>query len=97
MHFLSNPTRPGFLIIAAASAILLTLVGSLCADDKLPKQILGGKPAITSRGTNRFYDGHGSFAGHNSASGYSTRLYDGQGRVTGRVDASKDSTRVYDR
>ena len=63
MNLFSNPHHRGFLMIAAASTILLTLVGSLYADDKSPKQILGGKPAITSSGSNRFYDGHGRFAG----------------------------------
>ncbi len=97
MKLFTNPTRRGFLRTAAGSAILLSLVGTLIADHKSPKQILGGKPAITSSGRNRFYDGHGSFTGRSSASGYSTRLYDSQGRFTGRVDASRDSTRVYDR
>ena len=97
MHFLTKLTHRGFLKTAAASAILLTLLGSLIADDKSPKQILRGKPAETSRGSSRFYDGHGRFAGRSSASPSSTRLYDSQGRFTGRVDPSKDSTRVYDR
>jgi len=97
MHFFNTPTRRGFLKTAAATAILLTLVGSLIADDKSPNQILGGKPADTSSGSSRSYDGHGRFAGRSSASGSTTRLYDSQGRMVGRVDASKDSTRVYDR
>ena len=97
MNFFTNPTSCGFLKFAAASAILLTLVSYAIADDKSPKQILGGKPAITSSGSSRYYDGHGCFAGRSSATGSSTRLYDRQGRVTGRVDASRDSTRVYDR
>ena len=83
MHFLTNPCRRGFLKTAAASAILLTVIGTLTADDKLPKQILGGNPAITSSGSNRFYDGHGSYAGQSRASGSSTRLYDRQGRCHG--------------
>ncbi len=97
MNLFTNPTRPGFLSTVFASTILLALLGSLMADDKSPKQILSGKPAITNSGSSRFYDGHGRFAGHSSASGSTSRLYDSQGRVTGRVDASKDSTRVYDR
>ena len=38
---------------AASTAILLTLVGSLNADDKSPNQILGGKPTDTSSGSSR--------------------------------------------
>ena len=38
MHFLTNLTHRGFLMTAATSAILLTLCGSLVADDKSPKQ-----------------------------------------------------------
>ena len=38
MTFFTNLTHRGFLKTAAASAILLTLVGSLIADDKSPKQ-----------------------------------------------------------
>src|SRR5271157_3227909 len=97
MHLFNTPTRRGFLKTAAASAILLALVSSLIADDKSPNQILGGKPADTSSGSSRYYDGHGRFAGRSSACGSTIRLFDSQGRVTGRVDASKDSTRVYDR
>ena len=92
----TNLTHRGFLKTVFASAILLTLLGSLIADDKSPKQVLGGKPAIAASGSSRFYDGHGRFAGRSSASGSSTRLYDSQGRFTGRVDASNDSKRVYD-
>jgi hypothetical protein len=97
MQFLANLTHRGFLKTAAASAILLTLCGSLVADDKSPKQILNGKPASTSIGSSRYYDRHGRFAGRSSASGSTTRLYDSRGRSTGRVEGSKDSTRVYDR
>jgi YD repeat-containing protein len=97
MHSFTNQTRRGFVEAAAMSAILLTFIGILHADDKSPKQVLAGKPAATSSGSGRYYDGHGAFAGRNSASGSTTRLYDRQGRTTGRVDASKDSTRVYDR
>jgi len=85
MHVLNTPTRRGFLKIAAAAAILLTLVGSLIADVKSPNQMLGGKPADTSSGSSRYYDGHGRFDGHSTASGSTTRLYDSQGRMTGRV------------
>ena len=63
MHFFPHQTRRGFLKTAIASAILLTFIGSLNADDKSPKQILGGKPAETSSGSNRFYDSKGHFAG----------------------------------
>ena len=98
MHVFNTPTRRGFLKTAAASAILLILVGSVIADDKSPNhQILGGKPADTSSGSSRYYDGHGRCAGRSGASGSTTRLYDNQGRITGRVDAPKDSTRAYDR
>jgi hypothetical protein len=97
MHVFANQTRHGLLKTVAMSAILLTLVAILHADDKSPKQILGGKPAATSSGSSRYYDGHGAFSGRSAASGSTTRLYDRQGRTTGRVDSSKDSTREYDR
>ena len=45
------------------------LVGSIYADDKSPKQILGGKPAETSNESSRYYDVHGRFAGRSSARG----------------------------
>ena len=63
--------------------ILLTLVGTLHADDKSPHQILDGKPAASSSGSESYYDGHGSFAGRSSTSGSTTQLYDSQGRLTG--------------
>ena len=63
MHFLTNLTHRGFLMTIATSAILLTLCGSLVADDKSPSKIFGGKPASTNTGSSRFHDGHGRFAG----------------------------------
>jgi hypothetical protein len=69
MHYFTNLTRRGFLKPPALSAILLTLVGSIYADDKSPKQILGGKPAETSNESSRYYDVHGRFAGRSSARG----------------------------
>jgi YD repeat-containing protein len=97
MHFLISPARRGFLNAAVGSAILLTLIGSLSADDQAPRQFLGGKAAVRSRGASRYYDGRGRFAGRSSTSGSTTRLYDSRGRMTGWVEVSKDSTRIYDR
>src|SRR5262249_59924534 len=96
-NFLISPARRGFLNAAVASAILLALIGSLGADDKAPSQILGGNPAVRSRGASRDYDGRGRYAGRSGTSGSTTRLYDSRGRMTGRVEVSKDSTRGYTR
>jgi hypothetical protein len=97
MHHLTIRSRRGILTTASASAILLTFLGSLHADDKSPRQILNGKPVITSGGSSRFYDGQGRFAGRTSVSGSTIRMYDRHGRATGRVEASQDSTWIYDR
>ena len=83
--------------IVACAAALLFLVGTLNAADKSPQRILGGKPAATSSGSSRYYDGHGSFEGRSITGGSTTRLYDSKGSTSGRVEVSKDSTRLYDR
>ena len=54
--------------------ILLSFLVPLHAADKSPSQILGGKPAAPSSGSNNYYDGHGSFAGRSGTSGNTTRL-----------------------
>ena len=77
-------------VLMTAVLILLALVGTLHAADKSPQQILGGKPAATSSGSSRYYDGHGSFEGRSITGGSTTRLYDSKGSTSG------NSTRFYD-
>lgn len=75
--------------------LILASVDILKAADKSPKQILGGKPALSNTQSGRYYNGQGAFAGRSSTSGQTTRLYDAQGGVAGRVEASKGTARAY--
>ena len=75
--------------------LILASVDILEAADKSPKQILGGKPAVSNMQSGRYYNGQGAFAGRSSTSGQTTRLYDAQGRAAGRVEASKSTARAY--
>jgi hypothetical protein len=60
--------------LITAALVLLTLVGRLAAADRSPRQILQGKPAASSIGSNRYYDAQGSFGGRSSSSGNSTQF-----------------------
>ena len=75
--------------------LILASMDILQAADKSPKQILGGKPAVSNTQSGRYYNGQGAFAGRSATSGQTTRLYDGQGRTAGRVESSKGTTRAY--
>ncbi len=43
--------------------MFVALFNTIQAIDKSPNQIFGGKPAATSSGSSRCYDGHGVVAG----------------------------------
>ncbi|MCL4855280.1 MAG: hypothetical protein KJZ78_28290, partial [Bryobacteraceae bacterium] len=80
-RFLLAALRTGFVVV-----LTLSVIDSLSAAEKRPngpRQILGGKPALSNGGSARFYNGQGAYAGRTSASGSTIRAYSQNGSYAG--------------